>query len=165
MLSAQWALNQIAPDEDDDDAWLANMEAQLAGNVAPADGPALDSVEAVCAGELKRYIQTPNLALRRLMPDGKTWEYHNPLEWWARNKTVFPNLAQLARIYLPIQATSAPSERIFSQAALIIREKRNRLGAEISGKLLYLKENWDQVLQLSLREAIVEEREDEIEID
>ena len=33
------------------------------------------------------------------------------------------------------------------------------LGKEISGKLLYLKENWDQVLQLGLREAIVEEDE------
>ena len=66
---------------------------------------------------------------------------------------------------MPIQATSAPSERIFSQAALIIREKRNRLGSEISGKLLYLKENWGQVLQLSLRDAVVEEEEEEIEID
>ena len=59
----------------------------------------------------------------------------------------------------------APSERIFSQqAALIIREKRNRLGPEISGKMLYLKENWDQVLQLNLRDAVIEEEEDEIEI-
>ena len=79
---------------------------------------------------------------------------------------MFPILAQLARIYLPIQATSAPSERIFSQAALIIREKRNRLGPEISGKLLYLKENWDQVIQLKLGDIVVEEEEEgEIEID
>ena len=78
---------------------------------------------------------------------------------------MFPILSQLARIYLPIQATSAPSERIFSQAELIIREKRNRLGPEISGKLLYLKMNWDQVLQMSLREVIEEDVEDEIEID
>ena len=153
----------LAPDDDDDDddAWLAGMEARLAGDVPPEDGPAIDSVEAVCASELQCYIRTHSLALRRMMPDGKMG-YNDPLEWWKKNKTVFPNLAQLARTYLPIQATSAPSERIFSQAALIIREKRNRLGPEISGKLLYLKENWDQVLQLNLREAIVE---DEIDID
>ena len=78
---------------------------------------------------------------------------------------MFPILVQLARIYLPIQATSAPSERIFSQAALIIRERRNRLGPEISGKLLYLKENWDQVIQLKLGDIVVEEEEEgEIEI-
>ena len=118
---------------------------------------------------LLSYIATPAFALRRYVEDKKTGKMtrviNDPLEWWRRHKTVFPILAQLARIYLPIQATSAPSERIFSQAALIIREKRNRLGPEISGKLLYLKENWDQVIQLKLGDIVVEEEEEgEIEI-
>ena len=117
----------------------------------------------MCADELRQYNATNVLALRHQLPDG-TLEYNDPLVWWRRNRTVFPILSQLARIYLPIQATSAPSERIFSQAELIIREKRNRLGPEISGKLLYLKMNWDQVLQMSLREVIEEDVEDEIEI-
>ena len=42
------------------------------------------------------------------------------------------------------------------------RGKQNRLGPEFSGKLLYLKENWDQVIQLKLRDAM---GEDEIEIE
>ena len=113
----------LLADADDDEAWLDSMEAQLAGEVPPEDGPALDSVEAVCADELKRYIATPAMALRCNQEDKKTGKitrvHNNPLEWWARHKTVFPILAQLARIYLPIQATSAPSERIFSQAALV----------------------------------------------
>ena len=44
----------------------------------------LDSVEAVCAGELKRYIATPALALRCYVEDKKTGKMtrviNDPLE-------------------------------------------------------------------------------------
>ena len=59
----------------------------------------------------------------------------------------------MARVHLAIQATSAPSERIFSMASLIITKMRNRLGPEIAGKLLYLKQNWDVVNQSIMRAA------------
>ena len=72
-----------------------------------------------------------------------TWKKSNPLEWWKVNQTAFPRLAQLAKAFLAMQATSAPSERVFSGAALILTKKRNRLDPEIIGKLLYVKKNWE----------------------
>ena len=69
--------------------------------------------------------------------------FGNPLQWWKTHEVAFPNLAKLAKVQLAIQATSAPSERVFSQAALIGTAKRNRLDAEMMGKLLFLKVNWD----------------------
>ena len=59
----------------------------------------------------------------------------------------------MARVHLAIQATSATFERIFSMASLIITKMRNRLGPEIAGKLLYLKQNWDVVNQSIMRAA------------
>ena len=48
----------------------------------------------------------------------------------------------LAKKYLSIQATSAPSERIFSKAGRIIDEQRTRLNSEIAGNLLYVAMNY-----------------------
>ena len=69
----------------------------------------------------------------------------NTLVWWKRNSILYPNLAALARKYLPIQATSASSERIFSRASLIISNLRTRLDPKIARKIFYLSENlkWD----------------------
>jgi hypothetical protein len=47
--------------------------------------------------------------------------FADPLAWWKGNERKFPILAKLARMYLAIQATSAPSERIFSVASRIIK--------------------------------------------
>ena len=53
--------------------------------------------------ELKSYLLTPDVD-----PDT------NPLEWWKRHQPNFPRLSVLAKKYLTIPATSAPSERVFS---------------------------------------------------
>jgi hypothetical protein len=38
------------------------------------------------------------------------------LEWWRRKAAEYPSVARIARKYLAIQASSAPSERVFSCA-------------------------------------------------
>uniref|UniRef100_A0AAV2JHH6 HAT C-terminal dimerisation domain-containing protein n=1 Tax=Knipowitschia caucasica TaxID=637954 RepID=A0AAV2JHH6_KNICA len=53
-----------------------------------------------------------------------------PLDFWAKNKSRFPDLAQIARKYLSAPCTSVDSERLFSAAANVMDEKRNRLGCE-----------------------------------
>ncbi len=65
----------------------------------------------------------------------------NPLIWWKHNFNRFPYLAQIARQYLAIPATSAPAERIFSAAGLIVSDRRARLKPTIVDQLLFLNKN------------------------
>ena len=65
----------------------------------------------------------------------------NPLEWWSVNRRKYPMLAKLARRYLAIQATSVPSERLFSAAGNTITKKRNALCSDTADKLLFLNKN------------------------
>ena len=74
-------------------------------------------------------------------PGGKN-KYSDPLAWWKTHQHMFPHLAELAKLFLGIQATSAPTERVFSQASLILREKRNRLDPKLAGALILVKRNW-----------------------
>jgi hypothetical protein len=39
------------------------------------------------------------------------------LKWWEENKHKYPIIAELAIFFLPIPSSSAPFERIWSQAA------------------------------------------------
>jgi len=55
-----------------------------------------------------------------------------------------PTLAILARRYLAIPATSAPSESIFSIAGDTITKKRNKLSDESFRRLIVLK-NWGEI--------------------
>ena len=84
-------------------------------------------------------------------------QLNNSIDWWKNNEINFPILARLAKIYLPIQATSAPSERIFSRASRIISNLRTGLSPEMAGRLLFVSSNWDWyqkevTLQQTLRE-------------
>ena len=46
------------------------------------------------------------------------------LAWWAKQRQTFLRLTELTRCILAIPATSAPAERVFSQAGLTINAKR-----------------------------------------
>ena len=78
-----------------------------------------------CMTEISNYKNES--VLKVINRDG---EYSNPLEWWRSRKDVYPMLSELARCVLCIPATSAPTERIFSLASLIISKSRNRLDPE-----------------------------------
>ena len=65
----------------------------------------------------------------------------DPLKWWQRNEVDFPLLSQLARKYLCIQASSSPSERLFSKAGLISTSSRAKLKPEKVDMLTFLAEN------------------------
>lgn len=73
----------------------------------------------------------------------KTKTKFDVLLWWKRNESEFPHLAQIAKKYLSIQATSAPSERIFSKAGQIIDAQRTSLDSDMCGKLLYVSMNYN----------------------
>ena len=89
-----------------------------------------------CEEELERYLNAVKLPL--VDSEG---EENDPLLWWKKNQDVFPILAKLARIYLAIPATSAPTERIFSRASLVISKLRNRLTPANAGMVIFLKTN------------------------
>jgi hypothetical protein len=69
----------------------------------------------------------------------------NPFEWWASRKTQFPNVAKLARKYLSIPASSAPSERLFSDAGNLITSERTRLDPKLVEKMMFIRKNYDSI--------------------
>ena len=65
----------------------------------------------------------------------------DPLNWWKINQNRFPLLARLARKYLCIPATSAPSERVFSSAGNIVTHRRSTLSSDIVNSLVFVYYN------------------------
>ena len=55
------------------------------------------------------------------------------------NETTFPTLFKIAMDYLPIQATSVPSERVFSSSSETDTKKRNRIHPTLMEVLQMLK--------------------------
>ncbi|XDV36787.1 hypothetical protein PO909_006510 [Leuciscus waleckii] len=66
----------------------------------------------------------------------------NPLPWWRINQARYPTLAQLAKSFLGIPATSTPSERLFSAAGNIASKRRASLSAEHVDMLTFLHCNY-----------------------
>ena len=65
----------------------------------------------------------------------------NPLDYWKSRQTMWPNLALLAQKYLCSPPATVASERLFSAAANICTDSRNRLSPKKVEQLLFLKEN------------------------
>ena len=50
-----------------------------------------------------------------------------PLDRWQQNELLYPHIVKLARKNLAAQASSAASERLFSQAGLVVTSNRNSM--------------------------------------
>jgi hypothetical protein len=83
---------------------------------------------AVITTEVQRYLALPN--------EPKST---NVLEWWMTHAAGYPLLAQLARRYLAIPASSASSERLFSRLKLIATDARQNLKADTLCMLLFIE--------------------------
>ena len=66
----------------------------------------------------------------------------DPLNYWKEKKMVWNGLAIMASKYLSIPPSSASSERLFSSAADIISQERNRLNPDRAEMLLFLKKTY-----------------------
>uniref|UniRef100_H3A5U7 HAT C-terminal dimerisation domain-containing protein n=1 Tax=Latimeria chalumnae TaxID=7897 RepID=H3A5U7_LATCH len=65
----------------------------------------------------------------------------DPLAWWKTNQERFPHLSKLARTFLPLPATSIPSERLFSVAGTIASRKWAILTPQHVDILVFLHSN------------------------
>ena len=63
-----------------------------------------------------------------------------PLDYW-RNETRFPTVKSLAEINLPVLASSAPVQRLFSQAGRIFRTDRCSLSDDNFQRLMNIRSN------------------------
>ncbi|XP_049763106.1 uncharacterized protein LOC126091866 [Schistocerca cancellata] len=77
-----------------------------------------------------------------LMPPGDDYDI---LKWWSRHETDLPGLAAVARCILCIPATSAPSERCFSKAGMLLTNRRSQLNTERVSDLLLINNNYNFV--------------------
>jgi hypothetical protein len=111
-----------------DDFWA---ELEQANAASPQRQLASTDVETKVQREMEMYV---NLDQEKLQSD--------PLVWWNKHQGTLPNLAYLARCYLAIPATSAPSERVFSVATRLIDKKRNSINPEMAGDCLFVADQW-----------------------
>ena len=64
-----------------------------------------------------------------------------PLKWWARHATLYPSLAELARMVLAVPVSQIECERVFSLAGLLTSLLRNRMSSENLASLVFLNKN------------------------
>lgn len=65
----------------------------------------------------------------------------NPLDWWKDHENIFPFLSKLAKKHLGRIMSCVPSDRLFSEAGMVMSIKRDRLDDEDVGIYLFLHQN------------------------
>ena len=61
------------------------------------------------------------------------------LSWWKKHACIYPQLSRLAPALLSIPASSATSERIFSETGRILEARRQLLNPESLDSLVFLR--------------------------
>ncbi len=93
-----------------------------------------------CQAQLEAYKLVKQMKMR-----DNEGNFNDPLKYWAGIEHQSPELSQLAKEFLSIPATSAPSERVWSRAARVIRAKRARLDPDITARMMFAQENSDLI--------------------
>ena len=103
-----------------------------------------DSVMKYLMGDIVDVEQQAEVSLEKefedYMKEGSTGTI-NPLVWWKCHAQKFPLLAELARTYLAVPATSVPSERAFSTTGMTVTKQRAALDSETVDALVFLNKN------------------------
>ena len=86
-------------------------------------------------------MRTQNLNNRDLLMGQVRDGTYDCATWWKNNHKQYPTLAIVAKNLFCIPATSASCERAFSTLTDVVTKKRNRLHAETTQKLTFLKNN------------------------
>ena len=87
--------------------------------------------------------EQPNEDLQRFLTEPGLPRADCALEWWKVNQARFKTLSKLAKVYLSIPASSAPSERVFSVAGLTVNRLRSSLLPEHVDMLVTMPCNAD----------------------
>lgn len=67
----------------------------------------------------------------------------DPVAWWGGKRDTLPNFSVLSEVYLCVQASSTPSERVFSCAGHAISQERCRILPEKANMVIFLQKNTD----------------------
>ncbi|KAK5911937.1 hypothetical protein CesoFtcFv8_001862 [Champsocephalus esox] len=70
-----------------------------------------------------------------------TMSSDDPAAWWWNKRTTYPLLSEVPFSYLCVQASSTPSERVFSTAGDTICPERSRILPEKADMLICLNKN------------------------
>jgi hypothetical protein len=87
------------------------------------------STPATSNDELERYLAEPVAQV----------SFMEILNWWKINSVRYPKLADVAKKFLAVPATSASSESAFRYGGLTITELRNRLSPDLVSDLLFVR--------------------------
>jgi hypothetical protein len=101
-----------------------------AADVAPAPESAGDLRLAQFKEQLDAYQRAPILERSA-----------DPLKWWQENGSRYPDLREFARERLAVQATSTASERLFSNAGVIVSSLRWKLTPKHASMFIYIHGN------------------------
>ena len=90
-----------------------------------------------CHRELVSYLQ-PSVHQKIKNSDG---DFNNPLKWWAVHEFKYAKVAKMAKVFLPIPATSSPSEKVWRRSSDLISIKRAKLSPDLASSIMFTKEN------------------------
>ena len=136
-VNQQSTTNRLA--DSDDENWANTDTMGLCyDSDNDVDGEPIDDFE------LKLKVET-ELKLFRKASDLPSFacKKTSPLTWWRAHATLYPSLANLARIVLGVPGSQIECERIFSLAGLLTSRLRNRMSPERLDDIVFLSKNLD----------------------
>ena len=136
-------MTEIAPGNEDD-AQIVKWRRFDDCDFLDEDEPDEQDTSEAAAGALQRAAVQEEYDAWLLVPEARVIDANSsidPLAWWKMHDGQFPTIAKLARKYLAIPASSAPSERVFSQAKLIQQRQRWNLLPQCLEACVMLKHN------------------------